>query len=239
MKQIIKFGHQQSETTFLTDGDRLQAALKELQLEVNYIDYRENRINIHFGISEELKVLPDFLYALLESDGEDKISADSEHFPRRMRIKLSKDDIERLIQSTDTAQGSKDILPPVTSKNVISSYMENDFLNRIFNLMEYNMSNETYWVDDLSCDMNVSRSTLFRKLKHLTGQAPQTFMRTKRLERAVQLLVLGQLRIGEVAYQVGFADPNYFSKCFRKFFGKAPSSFIGRGKNLYLQQMEL
>ena len=74
--------------------------------------------------------------------------------------------------------------------------------------------------------MHVSRSTLFRKLKSLTGMSPQEFMRTQRLEKAVNLLEQGPLRISDVAYQVGFSDPNYFSKCFRKCFGTSPSSFV-------------
>ncbi len=105
--------------------------------------------------------------------------------------------------------------------------------------MENNMSSDTHWVDELSFDMHMSRSTLFRKVKYLTGQVPQAYMRAIRLERAVHLLGKGQLRIPEVAYQVGFANPNYFCKCVRKFFGKSPSSFSTRGKNLFLPPIEL
>lgn len=226
MKQIMNYDFESTDTSVLTGSHQLQSTLEEFQLEVNYIDHGENRINIHCGIPEENKILPDVLYSLFGSVVEENTSPSLSSFPKRIRIKLSKDDIQRLICSADLIQVSDDLKPTISPERSASNAMENDFLDKIFNLMEDNMSNDTYWVDDLSCDMNVSRSTLFRKLKNLTGQAPQSFMRTIRLERAVHLLEKGQLRIAEVAYQVGFADPNYFSKCFRKFFGKSPSSFI-------------
>ncbi|CAM3503906.1 helix-turn-helix domain-containing protein [Zobellia roscoffensis] len=102
---------------------------------------------------------------------------------------------------------------------------DREFLNRISIYMEENMSDDTYWVDDLSYDMNTSRSTFFRKLKKLTGYAPKDYMRNMRLTRAAELLENGQLRIAEVSYQVGFSDPNYFSKCFRRFYGTSPSDY--------------
>ncbi|MBU2976148.1 helix-turn-helix domain-containing protein [Zobellia sp. B3R18] len=100
-----------------------------------------------------------------------------------------------------------------------------EFLNRISLLIDENMSDDTYWVDDLSFDMNTSRSTFFRKLKKLTGHAPKDYMKNIRLLRAGELLEKGQLRIAEVSYQVGFSDPNYFSKCFRRFYGTSPSDY--------------
>jgi AraC-like DNA-binding protein len=74
--------------------------------------------------------------------------------------------------------------------------------------------------------MNTSRSTFFRKLKKLTGQPPNDFIRMIRLKRAAQLLEQNQLTIAEVSYKVGFSDPGYFGKCFRKIYGQAPSQYI-------------
>lgn len=239
MKQIVKYDFGRTDTTVLANNRGLRSTLDELQLEVNYIDHGEDLINLHCGIPEESKVLPESFYSLIGAIREKNVLPSSDSFPKRIKIKLSREDIQRLIRSADIIQVSDDFKPGFAPERNISKTLENDFLDKIFSLMEDNMSNDTYWVDDLSCDMNVSRSTLFRKLKNLTGQAPQSFMRNIRLERALHLLEKGQLRIAEVAYQVGFADPNYFSKCFRKLFGKSPSSFIAHGKNIYLQPIEL
>lgn len=234
MKQINKYSFGSADTSVMTASQRLQPTLEELQLEINYIDYGEHLINIHCGIPEELDDSPEVSNSLYDLDGETDIQPDAIFFSKKISIKLSKEDIQKLILSVDALHGSNEFKTTISSGISISNSMENDFLDKIFNLIEDNMSNDNYWVDNLSYDMNVSRSTLFRKLKNLTGQAPQAFMKKIRLERALHLLEMGQLRIAEVAYQVGFSDPNYFSKCFRKLFGKSPSSFMARSKNLYL-----
>jgi|GEM_PF-6326235 len=223
MKQLNIHDFESGDASLQLDSQRLQSELEELQLEINYIDHGENRINIHCGIPKKRNAMPNVSNSSFGPEGEDYIFSDSPFFSKRISIKLSKDDIQRLIHSVDFLDTS-DYLKTTTS-SVIStaSSMKNDFLDKIINLIEDNMSNDNYWVDDLSYDMNVSRSTLFRKLKNLTGQAPLAFIKTIRMERAFHLVEMGQFRVSEVAYQVGFSDPNYFSKCFRKFFGKCPS----------------
>lgn len=237
MKQFIEYDFSGREALVLTDGKRSKAILKELQLKVNYIDHEADCVDIHCGIPEEPEVLSNALHSLFASVRNENSATSSVSFPNKIRIKLSKEDIQKLLLSVDLNRASSDLKTTISSEKNTSNTFDRDFLDKIFNLMEDNMSDDTYWIDDLSYDMHVSRSTLFRKIKYLTGRSPQTFMRTIRLERALQLLEKGHLRIAEVAYQVGFSDPNYFSKCFRKFFGKSPSSFMTRSKNLYLQQM--
>jgi AraC-like DNA-binding protein len=63
-------------------------------------------------------------------------------------------------------------------------------------------------------------------LKGLTGQTVHEFIKKVRLKRAVQLLEKRKMKITEIAYSVGFSDLNYFSRCFRKEFGVAPSEYI-------------
>ena len=76
---------------------------------------------------------------------------------------------------------------------------------------------------ELAEELHLSRTQLFRKLKHLTGHSPTELLRDARLARADELLALGSLRVNEVAYQCGFADPAYFSRVYRQHRGKAPS----------------
>lgn len=87
-----------------------------------------------------------------------------------------------------------------------------------------NLDNSELNIDDLSAEMGYSRSQLHRKVKALTGIAPIKLIRNLRLERAVELLKTSEKNISEVAYDVGFSSPSYFTKCYKEFFGVAPTS---------------
>ena len=76
--------------------------------------------------------------------------------------------------------------------------------------------------EDLAADMNLSRVQLYRKVKSLTGSTPVGLLRTARLKRAYQLLLTTDKSVSEVAYQVGFTAPSYFTKCFKDEYGKLP-----------------
>lgn len=74
--------------------------------------------------------------------------------------------------------------------------------------------------------VDLSQSQLYRKVKALTGDTPNSFIRNIRLKKGMELLKTTDLNVSEVAYSVGFNDPNYFSKTFHKLFGKSPKVFI-------------
>ncbi|NJK98937.1 MAG: helix-turn-helix transcriptional regulator [Bacteroidales bacterium] len=76
----------------------------------------------------------------------------------------------------------------------------------------------------------MSRSVLYRKLEALTGLAANEFIRNYRMKRAAQLLKTNQFTVSEVTFMVGFNDPQYFSKCFRKEFGMTPSNYASSHK---------
>jgi AraC-like DNA-binding protein len=73
--------------------------------------------------------------------------------------------------------------------------------------------------------MHMSRSTLFRKLDALTNQSPVEFIRTLRLKRAAVMLKEQYGNVSEVALEVGFSNPSYFAKMFKKAFSVSPSEF--------------
>ena len=87
------------------------------------------------------------------------------------------------------------------------------------------MANPDYKVDQFAIDLAVSRPLLFTKLKALTGQTPNNFIKSMRLKRAAQLLKSQKLGIAETAYHVGFRDVKYFSKCFKEQFIMSPSDY--------------
>ena len=85
------------------------------------------------------------------------------------------------------------------------------------------MGNSKLKMDDLGIDMGISRVQLYRKVKALTGLSPVELLREMRLQRANKLLKTTGKTVSEVAYEVGFGTPGYFSSCFKKQYGKYPT----------------
>ena len=85
-------------------------------------------------------------------------------------------------------------------------------------------------VEALAAAMNMSRSSLHRKIKALTDLSSLDFIRIIRLKRAAELLQEGELRINEISDRVGFQSPSYFAKIFQKQFGVTPTEFAQQNK---------
>lgn len=121
---------------------------------------------------------------------------------------------------------SKEVLTLEPRKITLTSTDER-FVNAIIESIEKNMSNEEYSVEELGSDVGMSKAQLYRKMKALTNQSANEFIRTMRLKRAAQLLEQNELTVAEVTYQVGFTDLPYFRECFKKMFGVTPSEYSG------------
>jgi signal transduction histidine kinase/AraC-like DNA-binding protein len=116
------------------------------------------------------------------------------------------------------------------SKRVISEPGELDlpsldqtFLRRVHQIIDANLGDETFGVDELAWGVSLSYSQLHRKIRSLTGLRPNYYLRRIRLQRAREMLQRNAGTVSEVAYSVGFGSPAYFTKCFHEQFGVAPS----------------
>src|SRR5690606_37248896 len=98
------------------------------------------------------------------------------------------------------------------------------FIKKVYELLEANLDNTAYDVNELSGDLGLHRTTLFRKVKILADLSPKDLIRGYRLKRAAQFLGKGAL-VSDAAYQVGFDNLSYFSKCFREQFGMTPTEY--------------
>ena len=103
--------------------------------------------------------------------------------------------------------------------------VDEKFLTKVGEVIEENISEPEFSVEFLASETNLSTVHLYRKMKALTGRTPNEFIRSFRMKRATQLLQQKKLMISEVAYAVGFNDPKYFRKCFKKAFGVSPSEY--------------
>jgi len=96
------------------------------------------------------------------------------------------------------------------------------FLNRLTSIVEANLKDENFGVRELADKMRMNRSSIHRKLKSITKKSVSEFIREIRLQRAKELLEEGNSNISEVAYNVGFGSPSYFTKSFHDYFGFTP-----------------
>ncbi|MEL6277073.1 MAG: response regulator, partial [Bacteroidota bacterium] len=101
---------------------------------------------------------------------------------------------------------------------------EDQFIQKVRQIIEEQMEDETFGTPQLCRAIGLSRSQLHRKLKALTGTSTTAFIRSARLHKAKQLLQNSTLNISEVGYAVGFKNPSYFSTAYLKEFGHPPSA---------------
>jgi len=112
-------------------------------------------------------------------------------------------------------------------RNEFSRVISKDekFLDRAAKAVERNIANSHFSVEDFQKEMGMSRMQLHRKLKALSEKSTSEFIRLIRMKRAAEMILNGQGTISEIAYEVGFNDPSYFTKCFRNEFGIPPSEY--------------
>ena len=99
---------------------------------------------------------------------------------------------------------------------------EDSFIIKLRGIIENHIEETDFSVEQLAFEANMSRVQLHRKITALTGNSTSYLIRRIRLEKAMELLTLGELSISEIAYSVGFNTPNYFSKCFHEYYGFTP-----------------
>ena len=109
----------------------------------------------------------------------------------------------------------EDDLPPPRSQDVLFAAQLNEAIRK-------NMSNPNLKMEDLGEELGLGRVQLYRKVKAITGQTPVELLRQMRLQRAYALLGSTTKTISEIAFEVGFNTPGYFSKCFKEQYGKLP-----------------
>jgi DNA-binding response OmpR family regulator len=114
----------------------------------------------------------------------------------------------------------------VESATATFSAEENEFLQRLTQIVEENLDNEAMDADAFAKMMFVSRSQMHRKISALMGLSLTEFVRNHRLDRARDMLARREGSISEIAWRTGFPNAKYFSTCFKERFGETPSAYI-------------
>lgn len=102
------------------------------------------------------------------------------------------------------------------------------FMERVKACVMDNISNSDLIVGDIARELCISRSVFFLRVRQTFGVSPNNMVMNMRIDHALQLLKRKSITVAEVAYQCGFSDPKYFTKCFKKLVGKTPSEYQGK-----------
>ena len=119
-------------------------------------------------------------------------------------------------EGTDPVETPAEELIPQNKK-------EDAFVTKFRDFVEKNLADSDLNVETIGAELGLSRVQLYRKVKALTGQSPVELLRTARLQKGRELLQTTDKNVSEVAYEVGFTAPSYFTKCFKDEFGISPS----------------
>lgn len=133
--------------------------------------------------------------------------------------------ISSLLKNRDKLRIAFAHSPFVSTGSVAMTKADETFLKTLNEVVSSNMQDSEFNLDDMASLLNMSRSSLNRKIKGILDMTPNDYIRLERLKKAAQLLREGECKVNEVCYMVGFNTPSYFTKCFQKQFGALPKDF--------------
>jgi len=157
-------------------------------------------------------------YTGLEAGAEDYISK-----PFNMDMLQLK--VNRIVERQKQQQGQIRNKIDVCPSEIEITSMDEKFVAKAAALIELNIENPDFLVEDLCREMGMSRVYFYKKILALTDKTPSELIRYMRIRRAADLLERSQLFVNEVAYKVGFNDPKYFRKYFKEEYGINPNEY--------------
>ena len=165
-----------------------------------------------------------------EEDEEEGLEAGADEFlTKPFRLKDLKLRIDNIIENRKRMQTefSQDSAEETRQKVAKPLTPDEIFLNRVLEFVHQHLADEDYDRDALAADMGASASTLYNKLRALTGKNVTVFIRDIRIQTAIKLAKdNADLRVSDIAYRVGFRDPKYFATTFKKVTGKQPKEYF-------------
>ncbi|WP_113664126.1 hybrid sensor histidine kinase/response regulator transcription factor [Pedobacter nanyangensis] len=139
--------------------------------------------------------------------------------------------VQNLLNCRETMQQKFSRHLVLEPQQIAIAPVEEQFLSKLIHIIENNMENVHFGVEHLAEGIGMSQSVLYKKLKALTNMSVNDFAKSIRLKRAAQLLLQKKYTVYEIGYMVGFSDRKYFSRAFKKQFGKTPSEYVDTPSN--------
>lgn len=134
-----------------------------------------------------------------------------------------------------SSQSARNKIAELVVEDVVVTDRDEEFMKNVMSWLGKNIENSDLTIDQLAAHLGLGRTTMYNKLKSLTGKSPVELLKEYRITKAKMLLRTGQFSVSEVAYKVGFSDPGYFSRCFREQFRMSPAEYL-RTHNLKQNQ---
>jgi len=147
------------------------------------------------------------------------------YLTKPFRVKELKVRVGTLIQRRKDLQKRFAVLTLIKPAEVTSVHVDQTFLDKTIKIIEKHIDNDQFSIKFLADSLNMSPSQLNRKLNALIGQSAGKLIQSHRLHRASEILKNSDLTIAEISYKVGYSDQAYFSRTFKKQFGKSPSKY--------------
>lgn len=148
-----------------------------------------------------------------------------DYVPKPFNLSVLKAKIRNLIDNRKKLVKlfSRDLCPDV--ERVTSNTLDEEFLQKTYDVMERNYTSPEFSAEDFAREMCISKSLLYKKLKSLTGMSISDWENSYKIKKSLKLLAEGRMGVSDIAFSVGFNDPKYFSRVFRKFMGMTPSAY--------------
>jgi len=167
--------------------------------------------------------------ALVEHQLEGLKTGADDYISKPFSMKILKARVDNLIETRKKLRALFSNNVPQSNEELEAvSSLDRQFMEKAYQVLEDNYSNADFSVESFAGLMFVSRSLLYKKLKALAGLSPNDFITMFRLKKSLDYLRNGAVSVNEVAYKIGFNDPKYFSRVFKKFYRETPSDYLKR-----------
>ena len=130
------------------------------------------------------------------------------------------------VHAPNKAKGYREQKIDISPDEIVITDRDEELIKKVMKWLEDNVSDSDVTVDNLASYVGMGRTSMYNKLKGLTGKSPVELIQEFRLEKATYYLKSGQYSVSETSYKVGFSDPGYFSRSFKKHFGLSPADYI-------------
>jgi len=148
-----------------------------------------------------------------------------DYIPKPFNLEILRLKVGNLIETRQRMRAMFSSQTETLPTDAVTSTLDEKFLAKAYEVLEAGYANSDFNVETFSDLMFVSRSLLYKKLKALIDLSPNDFITVFRLKKSLALLANKDLSVNEVAYRIGFNDPKYFSRVFKKFYKKTPSEY--------------
>ncbi|MVT08974.1 response regulator [Chitinophaga sp. ysch24] len=152
------------------------------------------------------------------------------YIPKPFSTRFLLTNIIRIIEQREKIRKRFANDPGFFAVHISENEADQQFIEKINLVIEKNLDNSQFSVDEFAAAMKLGRTLFYKKIKGLTGYSPNEYIRLVRVKKAAELLNTGEYTVAEVAYKVGMSDPFYFSKCFKSQFGVPPSVHLKKVK---------